>query len=459
MSTVTMEPCRITVCGPSRTIEVAVPTNVPLADLLPTLIGYLGSELPDAGLEHSGWVLQRLGGPAFDEDLTVAALGIRDGEVLHLRPRAEQLPPVDFDDLIDGVATGIAERRDRWRPAMTRWLLLGLLLVVLATAWVLLFLSGPTTGTTIAAGVTAVVLVAGATAASRALDDRGGAACLGIAALGFAVLANGSIPTLVGGGTAHQLTAGAAGVVVAAPLLMMATGLGKASYTGTAVGGVLVALAGLLGVFTSWSPVEIAAVTVTVVLPLTTLVPVTAFRLARMQLEPLPTTPEELQLDLDPAPGAEVLERTAEADRMMTALYWGLGTVTGGALTILAVAPGWPVRLFTLTAILLLALQYRVMVSAWQRLAGIVPATLGAALLVASLCTGLGEIGRYLTFGAGLGLAGLCYLGSRLLPGRRLVPYWGRAADLAQSLTAIALLPLALWVLDVYRIALGWFGS
>jgi len=42
---------------------------------------------------------------------------------------------MDFDDLIDGVATGISGRPDRWRPAMTRRLLTGLIAVPWPLAW------------------------------------------------------------------------------------------------------------------------------------------------------------------------------------------------------------------------------------------------------------------------------------------------------------------------------------
>src|ERR1700761_8333799 len=100
--------CRLTVCGPARSVELAVPVHVPLIDLLPALLGHLGENLADAGLEHEGWVLQRLGDPPLREELSVAALGLRDGDVVYLRPRADQLPPLDFDDLIDGVAAGIS---------------------------------------------------------------------------------------------------------------------------------------------------------------------------------------------------------------------------------------------------------------------------------------------------------------------------------------------------------------
>ena len=130
--------CRLTLCGPTASAELAVPAHVPLIDLLPALVGHLGDGLADAGLEHGGWVLQRLGDPPLREELSVAALGLRDGDVVHLRPRADQLPPLDFDDLIDGIATGISARPDRWQPDMSRRLLAGLLAVPLAAGIALL---------------------------------------------------------------------------------------------------------------------------------------------------------------------------------------------------------------------------------------------------------------------------------------------------------------------------------
>jgi hypothetical protein len=71
------EMCRLTICGPSARIELAVPVHVPVADLLPTFLEHLGPELAAAGFEHDGWVLQRLGEPPLDEDLGTAALGLR----------------------------------------------------------------------------------------------------------------------------------------------------------------------------------------------------------------------------------------------------------------------------------------------------------------------------------------------------------------------------------------------
>jgi hypothetical protein len=49
----------------------------------------------------------------------------------------------------------------------------------------------------------------------------------------------------------------------------------------------------------------------------------------------------------------------------------------------------------------------------------------------------------------------LLFLGERSLPGRKLVPHWGRAGDLLHLLSASALLPLTLWVLNVYSYVRG----
>src|SRR5262245_40838005 len=106
MGTTPAEICRLVVHGPGRRLEVAVPAEVPVADLFPALLRHLGDNVADGGLAHGGWILQRLGTPPLDEESSVAALGLRDGDVIHLRPRSEQIPPVHFDDLADGIATG-----------------------------------------------------------------------------------------------------------------------------------------------------------------------------------------------------------------------------------------------------------------------------------------------------------------------------------------------------------------
>jgi hypothetical protein len=81
------EVCRLTVYSPASRVELAVPVHVPVADLLPTILGHLGPELATTGMEHGGWVLQRLGEPPLQEDLGAAALGLYDGDILSTSDR------------------------------------------------------------------------------------------------------------------------------------------------------------------------------------------------------------------------------------------------------------------------------------------------------------------------------------------------------------------------------------
>ncbi|MGW1230593.1 EsaB/YukD family protein, partial [Streptomyces sp. NPDC002530] len=124
--------CRLTVRTPERLIDLAVPADVPVADLLPILLDHAGDGLAEKGIEHGGWVLQRLGEKPLDEESTPEALSLRDGETLLLRPRNDALPAIHFDDLVDGVSTTMRERPHGWAARTSRWLLRGAAVVLLA---------------------------------------------------------------------------------------------------------------------------------------------------------------------------------------------------------------------------------------------------------------------------------------------------------------------------------------
>jgi type VII secretion integral membrane protein EccD len=452
--------CRLTICGPETSVELAVPVHVPLIDLLPALVGHLGGNLAEAGLEHAGWVLQRLGERPLREELSIAALGLHDGDVVHLRPRAAQLPPLDFDDLIDGVATGMAGRRDRWRPEMSRRLLTGLLAVVLAAGAGLLAGHPGERTVPFAAGL-ALVLLVSAAVASRALDDRLTARVLGVAATAYGAIAGAGLPLLHGsarallggGGPGAVLLAGGAAGAALALMAAMLIGASDPVFVGLTALAALIALAGALAAFARLSGVAVAAVLLVVITPLGAAVPVIAFRLAGLRLDPLPTTPAQLQEDLDPVPGEHVMVRTRWTDRYMAALYGALGAVAGGSLAILGVGAGWRAHLVAIDAIVLLLLHARVMVAARHKLAAIIPAAGGAAILITVAGLHATPNTRLVLLSGVMVAAGLLWAAERTLPGRRLVPIWGRLGDLLESLVALSLLPATLWLLNAYQFA------
>jgi type VII secretion integral membrane protein EccD len=452
--------CRLTVYGPESSVELAVPVHVPLVDLLPALAGHLGGNLADAGLEHAGWVLQKLGERPLREEMSIAALGLHDGDGVYLRPRAAQLPPMDFDDLIDGVAAGVAARPDRWRPEASRWLLTGLLAVPLAAA-ALLTAGQPGTRGMIIAALLALLALVSAAAASRAHGDRASTRVLGAAAVVYAGIAGSKLPLVHGGarlllggsGTGAMLLAGAAAATAIALLAAMLTGRGDPVFVALITVAALATAAGAFWAFVPVGGAKVAAVLLVVIAPLGAVAPVLAFRLAGMRLDPLPTTPEELQQDLDPVPGEHVLERTRRADHYMGALYAALGAVACVCLTVLGLAVGLRAHLVAIDAIVLLLLHARQMVAARHKLAAVIPAVAGAAILVTAAGLHASAHTRLVMISGVTIAAGLLWAGQRTLPGRKLVPIWGRLGDLLESLAALALLPATLWLLNLFTLA------
>ncbi|MFJ8788766.1 type VII secretion integral membrane protein EccD [Streptomyces sp. NPDC102462] len=449
--------CRITVRAPEKSMDLAVPGDVPVADLLPALLDYAGEETQEAGLEHGGWVLQRLGGAPLDEEATLDEAGVRDGETLHLRPRADALPEPHFDDLVDGIATTMERRPFAWTPTVSRRVLIGLTVTALAAGSVLLALPGMDfalrVGILFAGGL---LMLAGAASASRAVGDAGAGAALGVMATVYWTHAGWLLP----GGTfegdqadqvlgARLLAASAAaagGAVLALAVVAAFTPLFLATAA-IAAGG---ALGGLLLVLLDLTPQQAAGVTALVTVLFGAFTPALSFRLSGLRTPPLPTNAQQLQQGIDPHPSADVAARTAVADMWMTALFASAGLLSVACIAALVRPFGWPGGCMAAGLSLLLLLHGRGMGSSWQRLALIGPGVLGVAGLVVSAALAISPGSRPALLVGLFATAAACAIASWTVPGRRLVPYWGRAAELLHSAAAISLLPLALWILGVY---------
>jgi type VII secretion integral membrane protein EccD len=445
---------RLVVHAPSRVIDIAVPSDVPLAELLPVLVSHgaaEGDDLDEGGLEHGGWVLQRLGSEAFDEDSTPTELELRDGETVYLRPRSEQLPPVHFDDLIDGVSSGMSERSDQWQPEFTRRLLLGVAGGALAAGFAVL-LALPGTGLRMALSLgLGVLLLFGTFAASRAMGDAVTGTALGLLAVPFFGQAGWLVPTgppgaeLNGARLLAAATASAGGAVLA----LAAAAAAAALFSTVVLLCLTTAVAGALALAGGLSPAESAGAVAAFTALFGTFVPVLSFWLSGLRLPPLPTNAEQLQEGIDPLPARGILTRTAAADRYMTALYLGCGVVCAACLTALATGGGWaPFAVGGVLSVLLM-LHSRGMASARQKLAIALPGCYGALLLPVAAIRHVGTPSRLAVLAVAAVACAVLVLAAWNVPGRRLIPYWGRAADLLHSLTAMALIPLVLIDLGV----------
>lgn len=453
--------CRLRFHAPGTAFELAVPADVPLADLLPAVVAHAGPELAEEGLEHGGWVLQRLGEEPLDEENTPEALGLHDGDTLHLRPRHEALPAVHFDDLVDGVATGVSERGDSWRPALTRRLALALALTALAAGWVLLALPGPAPAREAGAGAVALLLLLGAASASRAMADAGTGAALGAAAVPYLGLAALLLPGGAGSGSsdllgARILAASSAGAG-AAVLALAAVGAAAPLFLGLVLVAVVGVLAGVL-VLSGLSPTELVSLVAVFAVLVGAFVPSTAFRLSGLRLPMLPRNAEELQENIEPVPAEAVLPRALVADDYLMALYTAIGAVCTGCLTLLASADGWAGPWEAGALALLLLLHGRAIGSIRQRLALLLPGAYGVVVLLAREGGSASPGGRLGLLGLLLGVAAALLVAGWTVPGRRLLPYWGRLADILHTLCALSLLPLAMQACGVYHQLRGLLG-
>ena len=146
------------------------------------------------------------------------------------------------------------------------------------------------------------------------------------------------------------------------------------------------------------------------------------------------------------------MNRTAAADFNLTALCFGLGVVIAGCLGILAFTPGWASPTLAAIASLLLLLHSREFVSSRQRVAVMVPGFLGLAAVISAMCLLIPGTWRIFIIGGLVLLAGLLLAGARGLPGRKMLPHWGRAGDWAHTTLAIAIIPMTFAALNLYAL-------
>jgi type VII secretion integral membrane protein EccD len=443
------ELCRVTVVAPKRRIDISLPAHVPFAQLFPAILHYSGNQMADAGLAHGGWVLQRLDDAPLDGSVTPTQAGLRDGEVLYLRPGMSQLPELAFDDVPDVVATAIRDRRDRWRPEWTRSFALGVGAGGSGVAAAMLLLAGPSWIVPAAcAGVIALLLVVAAVVTSRAAGDARAGTVLGFAAMPHAFLAGLFAPArdnAFGDFGALNVLAGFGALTLVAMIAAAAVTSGASVFWGTVVGGVLGAIgSGVALLFDNLDPAGIAAFVVVVAMMLTPLTPTLAFRFSKVTLPPVPQSADDLRRDTIMVDGQQVLSRTALADRFITGFNVGLGLTGFLGLLPSAFNDGWLGPVTAAVISLLMLLRSRLFRGRVQRLALLVPGmaglgalAIGVALDGSMLMLIAAGLLPVLAFSVTVTAVGLW------LPGRTPSPFWGRAGDILELLLLIALIPLA----------------
>jgi type VII secretion integral membrane protein EccD len=454
---------RVTVAAPTRRIDVALPEDSPVAELLPHLLRHAGEGAADEGDRHGGWVLRRAGGVALEPASGLLAQGVRDGDVLHLVPRRLQWPELEYDDVVEAIAGGARRYGRSWGNVATRRCGLAAASAIFALGLVVLLLARPpwAVAGTAALLVAFVFTLVGATL-SRAMADAVAGAVVAGCGLPYAFLGGFLLFGPAGGVTrfgAPQVLLGSVVLLVFGVVGYFAvTALPRLFAAGVVVG-LLGGLGGLLG-YTSLPADGAAAIVVTIAIGLMPGYPLLAVRLGKLPVPALPQRTEELLADRPAPRRADVFAAVVRSDELLTGMLLGAAVLSMAGMALLVAGGRSAGAALVLVALAALLLRSRLFPTPRQRIPLIVTGIAGAGLVaVAVAATSRSALAVPLVLlctaaaGALVLVAGLLY--SRRAPS----PYLGRLADVLDVLAIVALVPVTCVVCGLYGSIQGLFAA
>jgi type VII secretion integral membrane protein EccD len=456
---------RVTVVAPKTRIDLALPADVSVADLLPMLLEMARETTADGGSRHGGWCLARLGGEPLEPSQTLAALGIVDGDLLQLRRRSDDPPPPLYDDVVDALAEAEPGSYRPWTKETAAKIgnaAGGLGLVAAAAALGLGGLSGGIIYHVVSAVVGLAVAVF-ATGIGSIVTRTYGASTTGtvIAAAGGLPMAFAAGLCVVPGPNIDPaLLLASALVLIFSAVSIMVIGAGIVTFISTATLGAFATLTFLIATVINTQPEEIAGLIAAVALAGISLLPRITIQLANLPLPQVPTNADELREETR-FPDYQLIEyRSGLAHQYMTGLIIGCGL----AAAVGAVASAFeaavvsssaeqkifgPVLAVVVTAVLLL--RGRSYANSSQAVALLVSGLLAAAGAAIGLIVVAPPIGKLAwVFPPLLVLSVLAIVFGVVFPNRRFSPVQRRSVDILEAILIAAVLPLALGAVDLY---------
>ncbi|MGF6889163.1 type VII secretion integral membrane protein EccD [Nocardia sp. GAS34] len=471
----------MSVIGGNTQVDVGLPTAVPIAAFIADLVALIESRNPTVTESDDGIVplqarhhtLARIGQDPIAPSRTLTEAEVYDGELLVLREVSAKELPALFDDVIDAVSRLTTVEFRSWSPlAAQRTGLAASVLAVIAVlgalAWSRLhgdglaapfLLTGFGLAAFVAAGIAARKYANGVTATWLALDGVlllfGGAALF--------------VPNSIG---SPHLLFGFVVALAAAVLGYRLTGTGATMFATTATVAVFGAAAAATRLVLDPATPKIAAGLLVVAVAGISAMPRLAAVLARLPVPPVPTAGAAIDpADHEPRPtiegigaiGATALPSAAGlGQRVKAANRFQSGMLTGCTIVAVAGALGaaepldghwhWPGLALALVLVLVLCLRGRSFADLTQA------ATLIAGGCVVAIVVAVGvapvdpdgpvwAAGLLLVFATAA--VGFGVIGPRV----EVTPVTRRAGELFEYLLIISLVPLVLWVMDVYTTA------
>lgn len=475
---------RVSVLGGNTQLDVGLPAGLPIAALIPDLVAQITSRTParrdtddpDGGEgrpydRQNRWTLSLVGQEAIAPNRSLSESGIRDGDLLVLRSTRTGESPALFDDVVDAVARLNESRFASWSPVSARYAGFAVALVASVAAAVALGAYRWTSDALWVGGLSAlgaVGLLTAATIVARHYRDATSAAVLAAAAMPLAAV-TGMLLTPGRFGSAH-LTLGCALTLVAAVVSYRLTAVGSALHSAVTTAAFLVGCACAAELLLGASVPDVAAVAAAVGLLVVALAPRATIMLAKLPLPPVPTAGAAIDTeDIEPKPTiegigaigamalpkADALERRSfVANAYLTGIIAGTATVTAVA-AVLAAAPlaGFAPKSAAFAAIVAVVLCLRGRSHSDLAQAAFLVAAGSAAMI--ALTTGL-AVGAgswpIIAFVLAMVIVAAALVLGVVAPRQEFSPVTRRAAEILEYLLVAVIVPLLLWILDLYRI-------
>lgn len=453
---------RVTIVAPRRRIDVALPAQVPAAELLPSLLRHAGDDLADTGQAHGGWVLRRSDGTMLDPGRTLAAQELPDGEVLHLVPRQDEWPELDYDDVVDAIATGARKQSRSWGGGATRHAGITVATCVLLLSLGIITTTGPpwlVPGLVLLA--LSVLLLVVAIVLSRAIADAGAGVVIGTVAMLFA--ATGGVAVF--NGDQSLLAADAAQYLSGSTVLLfiaLVAYFGVADRTQYFVAGIVVGLLGLtgslVGLLEKMDTVKVVAILVTVVIAFAPVIPLLSIRLGKLPMPNLPTTPADLLAEPPKIPRPRVYATVRRSDELLTGMLLGTGVIAGVCQIILVASRTTSAIILVTLVALATLLRGRLFPTLRHRVPLLSTGLVGVAALAVGTLVYSPGFRLTVTVPVLLVVAGLVLAAGLVYQNRPPSPYLGRFADIFDVLLVIAVVPVTCAVTGLYGYVRGLYG-
>ena len=434
---------RVSVVRGTRRSDLAVPGAVPVADLLPELVGAVGAL--DPYTVHGGYRLVRSDGVLLRPDEGLVAQGVEDGHVLTVDVGADDVAPKVYDDVVEAVADSIERQTRPWSDASSRRTALGVAsLVLLVGAAALTALRAEGLPVALAGLVLSVLLLTAGAVLERGQKAHepavvalwGAVVFAGVCGLALGSLAE--VPTL-------SLAALGVMVLVVSGVGMLALAADRAVLLPGIVLGAVLAAVGALTSTTAVGLSESAAVVAAVAVVAGSVVPWAAMGTTSLQV-PQPRSDAEIVADPAPLDGAAVDRQVRMGRTVLVSLTVTVALVLA-ACTWLLVGLGLFGFLVVVVSAVALALRTRQYRDSLEVLVGFGGATL--ALLVATVSAVALHPGWRIPLAAVLVVTAAVLLVVASLPRTPSVRI-ARLGDLVEGFALVSLLPLVVAALGFF---------